>query len=125
MTSPFRRLVRRWLWLEAGSVSLSVAALGSMFIIASAARDEAPIIQTAYAGRVLPLAPVATNDAQDERLPAPIGGARADESGSDPRPPTQDAGEHEVVVSHAVPSSAPTPDPEMDEVNQYLWAVYE
>jgi hypothetical protein len=27
--------------------------------------------------------------------------------------------------SHPMPSSAPTPEPEMDEVNQYLWDVYQ
>jgi hypothetical protein len=31
----------------------------------------------------------------------------------------------DAVASHGMPSEAPTPDPEMDEVNQYLWGVYQ
>jgi hypothetical protein len=31
----------------------------------------------------------------------------------------------ESLASHFVPSAAPTPDPGMDEVNQYLWKVYQ
>ena len=31
----------------------------------------------------------------------------------------------EDTASHMIPSSAPTPEPTLEEVNQYLWAVYE
>jgi hypothetical protein len=31
----------------------------------------------------------------------------------------------DLVASHGVPSGAPTPEPQMDEVNQYLWSVYQ
>jgi hypothetical protein len=31
----------------------------------------------------------------------------------------------EDTASHVIPSSAPTPEPKLDEVNQYLWSVYE
>src|SRR5579883_1043798 len=33
--------------------------------------------------------------------------------------------EEENVASHLVPDEAPSPDPKMDEVNQYLWGVYQ
>jgi hypothetical protein len=131
MTAPFRGLVHRsWLWLEAASVGLAMAAFAAMFIVASTVDNEVPITQTAYAEHVLPVAPAPTSEAQDEQLPEPMGGERADRSNDPPPPiqegsPNQEASEPEVIVSHTLPGSAPTPDPEMDEVNQYLWAVYE
>jgi hypothetical protein len=36
--------------------------------------------------------------------------------------PVRPGGEN--LASHLIPSEGPSPDPEMDEVNQYLWSVY-
>jgi len=43
----------------------------------------------------------------------------------DGRPPVRDITEPAATASHDMPSAAPTPDPEMEEVNQYLWGVYQ
>jgi hypothetical protein len=43
----------------------------------------------------------------------------------EPLPPQSDAGATEPSASRALPSDAPTRDPKMEDVNQYLWDVYE
>jgi hypothetical protein len=55
-------------------------------------------------------------------LQTPVAGAALRELPSDD--PRQ-IGSDEAVASHGMPDQAPTPDPGMDEVNQYLWGVYE
>lgn len=126
MTSPLRGFARRnWLWLKACSLGVSIAAVASMVVIPSAARPpEAPIMEAASTERVLPLAAPAPNETRNEQVPA--GGEPAMELRSDDgRPPNQEIAEPAAMASHVIPSAAPTPDPEMDEVNQYLWGVYE
>src|SRR5580704_8822757 len=127
MTSPLPRLVGlTWYWLEAASLRASVAILASIFLMTGAARGpEAPIIQTAFTERVLPAAPPVTNApvtnaTENEPLQEPAAAEPAETRSDDDR--ITDPG---TVASHAMPSSAPTPDPEMGEVNQYLWAVYQ
>src|SRR5580704_11148402 len=122
MTSPLPRLVGlTWHWMEAASLRASVAILASIFLMTGAARGtEAPIIQTAFTERVLPAAPPVTNATENEPLQEPAAAEPAETRSDDDR--ITDPG---TVASHAMPSSAPTPDPEMGEVNQYLWAVYQ
>jgi hypothetical protein len=136
MTSPFPGFARRnWLWLEACSLGVSIAAVISIALIASAAA-EAPITEAATTERVLtesvltesglPPASPAANEARHEQVPERTGDEpaallRAD----DGQPPVQDIAGPAAIASHDMPSAAPTPDPEMEEVNQYLWGVYQ
>jgi hypothetical protein len=91
MTSPFPGFARRnWLWLEACSLGVPIAAVVSIALIASAASEAAWEL-------------------------------RAD----DGQPPVQDIAGPAAMASHDMPSAAPTPDPDMEEVNQYLWGVYQ
>jgi hypothetical protein len=58
--------------------------------------------------------------------PEPVASAPARETASpDPAAPEPGLAEAGLIASHGVPGAAPAPDPEMDEVNQYLWSVYQ
>jgi hypothetical protein len=131
MTSPFPGFARRN-WLEACSLSVSIAAVASITLIASTTRaPEASIMRAAATERVvtesvLPPAALAANEGRNEQVPERTGDEpatelRADES----QPPVQDIAGPATMASHDMPSAAPTPDPEMEEVNQYLWGVYQ
>jgi hypothetical protein len=90
-----------------------------MFLITSPARDpEVSITHVASIEPVLALAQPATKQAREDEPAIDPG---PDEGGA----PVQSAADPESTASHATPSPAPTPDSEMDEVNRYLWAVYE
>jgi hypothetical protein len=116
MTSSVRRSGRRFL-------SLSIAAVACPLLIAPSGLEEPPVLQTAFAEPVLPLGPPAASQAQPAAEPA---GAPAGEAEpQDEPPPAASSGEGELIASHGVPSAAPRPDPQMDEVNQYLWSVYQ
>jgi hypothetical protein len=56
--------------------------------------------------------------------PEPIAGA-VETPAQEPADPQSGLAETGLIASHGVASAAPTPDPEMDEVNQYLWSVYQ
>jgi hypothetical protein len=74
---------------------------------------------TASLDHALPLAPPAAQEAHNEPVPDPMGGEPPVEL------PVGSFADLGAVASHAIPSPAPTPDSEMDEVNRYLWSVYE
>jgi hypothetical protein len=131
MTSRLPGFARRN-WLEACSLGVSMAAAASIILIASAARaPAASIVQAASTERVatervLPPAPPAANEAPDEQVPERTGDERAAElRADDGQPPVQDIAGPAAMASHDMPSAAPTPDPDMEEVNQYLWGVYQ
>jgi len=73
--------------------------------------------------RHLPQLAESTTTTEQIRPQAPTAGAPLGESPLVDRP--HELGTDESVASHDMPSGAPTPEPEMDEVNQYLWGVYE
>jgi hypothetical protein len=113
-------------WLEARFLSLSIAAVACPFLVGPSGRDEAPTLQTAFAERALPVALPVASEAEPAAEPEPVTSALPDENGPQDQPPADSSTtEPGLIASHAVPSAAPTPDPEMDEVNQYLWSVYE
>jgi len=124
VTSPFLGFLRRSrLALAAGSLGLSVAILAALFGLASSKIDpEKSIGRIPAAASTLPVAPAALNEAREEQPLEPL----ASELSSDNEPPIPRS---DTVLgdtaSHIVPSSAPTPEPTMDDVNQYLWTVYE
>jgi hypothetical protein len=116
MTSSVRRSGRRLL-------GLSIAAVACPLLIAPSGHDPL-ILQAAFAQSVLPLDPPVADQARPEAEPAGAP-AREVEPQDQPPPPGASASEPELIASHGVPSAAPTPEPEMDEVNQYLWSVYQ
>jgi hypothetical protein len=65
-----------------------------------------------------PSTPTAQDKSQSPTAGAPLGEAPLMD-----RP--HGLGPEEPVAPRDLPSDAPTPEPEMDEVNQYLWGVYE
>ena len=120
MTSPFLGFLRRFrIPVAAGSIGLSVAILAALSGLSSfKIGAEKPI------GRVAPATPVAApalNEAREEQAPEPP----ATEPGADNQPIAASVTVLGDTASHLLPSSAPTPEPNMDEVNQYLWSVYE
>jgi hypothetical protein len=125
VASPFLGFIRRFrLSRGAGSLGLSVAILAAIFALKSSAIDpESPVVQIPPAARTLPV----VNEAREEQPPEPI----PIEPRGEPRPDDRPApipGSSTVLedtASHMIPSSAPTPEPALDEVNQYLWSVYE
>jgi hypothetical protein len=80
-------------------------------------QNETLTLQTALAELALPRAEPAAE-------PEPIASSRPGETAPQDGP-APGAGEPELIASHGVASAAPSPDPDMDEVNQYLWSVYE
>jgi hypothetical protein len=122
VTSPFLGFVRRFrLALAAGALGLSVATGAALYGLTSfkigPERPASP--PTAQTPAV---APPVLNEAREEPPPEPTPIA----PGPDNQPPIPDSdtalGD---IASHAIPSAAPTPEPTLDEVNQYLWTVYE
>jgi hypothetical protein len=110
--------------------SLSIAAVACPFLIAPSPNDEPPILQTAFAEPALPLAAPVVSEAQPEA--EPVGAAHSpsktgveEVEPQDQPPPGPSTDVPDLVASHGVPSGAPTPEPQMDEVNQYLWSVYQ
>jgi hypothetical protein len=129
VTSPFLGFIRRsWLSLGARSLGISVAILAAIFALTSSAIDpERPVAQIPSAGRSLPVVPPAVNEAREQQPPEPMGSGPPGWSRSDDQPPPIPSSSTvlEDTASHVIPSSAPTPEPTLDEVNQYLWSVYE
>jgi hypothetical protein len=118
MTSFFCGLGGRiWPWPAARILSLSIAVVACLLLLAaSGPQGETLILPSAE--RVLPLAPAAVSEAQSVAPPDEI-------RPQDQPPAVPDPTEPEPTASQAVPSAAPASDAEMDEVNQYLWTVYE
>ena len=116
MTSPFLGVIRRFrLSLGAGSLGISVAILA---LSSSAIDPEGPIARTPSAAQTLPVAQPALNEAREEQPPG--------EPSPDDQPPIPSSGTVlGDTASHTIPGSAPTPEPTLEEVNRYLWTVYE
>jgi hypothetical protein len=122
VTSPFLGFVRRFrLALAAGALGVSVATGAALFGLSSFKIGlERPIAPPA--AQTLPAVPPALNEAREEPPPEPT--AIAPGPDSQPPIPGSDAPVGDTA-SHIIPSAAPTPEPTMEEVNQYLWTVYE
>jgi hypothetical protein len=127
VTSPFLGFIcRSRLSLEAGALGISFAILAAIFALASSAIDpEKPVAQIPSAARTLPIVPPAVNEAREEQPPGPMAIEPPGEPRPDDRPIPGSGTVLEDTASHVIPSSAPTPEPTLDEVNQYLWSVYE
>jgi hypothetical protein len=80
---------------------------GTLILRAVSAEPAVPVVQVASEGAPVP-------------LPTPSAAAPPEQA-----VPDATATETGLIVSHGVASAAPTADPEMDEVNQYLWSVYQ
>jgi hypothetical protein len=121
VTSPFLGFVRRFrLALAAGALGLSVASVAALLGLTSF--KLGPIARTPPTAQTLPVAPPALNEAREE--PPPERPAIAPGPDSQPPIPGSDAPIGDTA-SHMVPSAAPTPEPTLEDVNQYLWTVYE
>jgi hypothetical protein len=122
VTSPFLGFVRR-LALAADALGLPVATVAALFgLMSSAIGPERPVVQRPPVADTLRVAPPALDEAREEPPPEPTPIA----PGPNNQPPIP--GSDTVLgdtASHMIPSSAPTPEPTLDEVNQYLWTVYE
>jgi hypothetical protein len=108
-------------------LSLSIAAVACPLLLAPSGVEAPPVWQIAFAEPVPPLAPPVTSPAQPAVEPAaePAGAPAGEAEPQEEPPPAASADEPALIASHGVPSAAPTPDPEMDAVNQYLWSVYQ
>src|ERR1700722_18638616 len=123
MTSPFLGFLRRnRISVAAGSLGLSVAILAALSG-ASCVKigPEKTIGRVAPAAPTSPAAAPVLNEAREEQAPDPT----AIEPGADNLPIPASVTVLGDTASHMLPSSAPTPEPNMDDVNQYLWSVYE
>jgi hypothetical protein len=116
VTSPFLRFIRQFpLSRVVGSLGISVATLAAIVALTSSAiGPERPDVQMPPAMDTSSVAPPAVTEAREEQPPD-------DQQPLFPSSSTV----LEDTASHIIPSSAPTPEPALDEVNQYLWAVYE
>jgi hypothetical protein len=85
---------------------------------------EPPILPTASAERAFPPASFRANEAQAEKLSESIESKFPGEFQSEDVLSRVSIADLRTASSGILPSSAPTPEPEMDEVNQYLWNVY-
>jgi hypothetical protein len=127
MTSFFRSSARRiWSWPEACFLGLSIAAWACLLATPlSSYDDEAPMLEVASAEPALPLALLGANEPQSAAQPEPTASALPGEIRPQDQSPAASTTEPGPTASNPAPSLAPTPDPAMDEVNQYLWSVYE
>jgi len=92
---------RVWAWLEKQILNVVIAAIASMFFITAFGHDNGTLTSLTTVGqRAWPAAPSVGQ--------------------SSPRTTAEFATSADLMAS-----SAPTPEREMDEVNQYLWSVYE
>jgi hypothetical protein len=123
VTSPFLEFIRPFrLAGAAGSLGTSVVA--AIFALSSSTIEtERPPVRMPPAVLALPVIPPAVTEARAEPPPEPME--------SEPRADDQQPlfpGSSTVLedtASHLIASPAPTPEPALDEVNQYLWSVYE
>jgi hypothetical protein len=124
MPSPFLGFLRRYrISVAAGSLGISVAILAAVFGLSSFKTGlEKASSRVPPAAPTSPAAPPVLNEALEEQPPQPA----AIEPGADTPPPVSaSATVLDDTASHPLASSAPTPEPNMDAVNQYLWSVYE
>ena len=119
MTSPFRGLVRQ-MRLRAGPGSLvaATAALASVLLISSAIGPRSTASCKHSPEHALPPAQPAAQEAHNEPVPIPWEASR-------PSVPVRSFADLGAIASTPSRARPPRPTSEMDEVNRYLWAVYE
>jgi hypothetical protein len=124
MTSPFLGFLRRYrIAVAAGSLGISVAILAALSGLSSfKIGPEKAVDRIQPAAPTSPVAPPSLNEAREEQPPEP---AAIEPDAENPPPIAASVTVLGDTASHMLPSSAPTPEPIMDEVNQYLWTVYE
>jgi hypothetical protein len=122
VTSPFLGFIRRFrLWLAAGALGISVALLAAIFVRTPAALDpRRPVVSLPPTARALSVA-----EAPEEPPPEPVAVEPPAEPRPDNPPMLGSSSVREGTASHMLPSEAPSPEPALDEVNRYLWTVYE
>jgi hypothetical protein len=128
VTSPFLKFVRQFRPARAAlSLGVLLATVAAMFALRSSVldRQDPPIIQVPPATQALPVASPVVNEAREQQ-PAPTDSEPPGSRSDDPQPlfPISSTVLADTA-SHILPSHAPTPEPDLDDVNQYLWTVYE
>jgi hypothetical protein len=125
VTSPFHGFVRQFRpSLAVKWLGIWVAVPAAIFGLTSSAIDsERPVAQIPPAARTLPVTVPAAIEAREEQPPEPIGGESRPDGLPAPIPGSSTV--LEGTASHMMPSAAPTPEPTLEDVNQYLWNVYE
>src|SRR5580704_10259869 len=116
MTSPFLGFLRRFrIPVAAGSLGLSVAILAALLGASSfKIGAERTIGRIPPAAPTSPVAAPTLNEAREEQAPEPP----ATKPSTDNQPIPASVTVLGDTASHLLPSSAPTPEPNMDEVNQ-------
>jgi hypothetical protein len=106
---------------QAGSLGIPIAAL-SLFLMACATQASPTSVGRIVLDRhLVQLAQSGIISGQNAPQ-MPVAGAPV---GKLPSDTPRKIGSDEAVASRGMPDQAPTPDPGMDAVNQYLWEVYE
>jgi hypothetical protein len=108
-------------WLGARSLGLTIAVAACPFLPGPSGQDETLILQAVAAEPAV----AASEGAPPQPEPNPSGGPIPSAVPQPQATPDASPTETGLIASHGVASAAPTPDPEMDEVNQYLWSVYQ
>jgi hypothetical protein len=117
---------RIWFGRKQASASVSLAVLAYLLSTTPSAVDyHPPALQTSSAKVVLPPASFEANVARAEQLSESVESKFPSKFQSDDVRSRVGIDDPQIASSGILPSSAPTPEPEMDEVNQYLWNVYQ
>jgi hypothetical protein len=127
VTSPILALIRRYrLPLAAAAFGLLVAIPAAMLWPKWRALEPA-VVHPLPTAQVAPV--VLVTEALEERPPEPTVAAPAatepPDAPDNPPPILRSRDLRDGTASHLLPSPAPTPEPPLDEINQYLWRVYE
>jgi hypothetical protein len=108
--------------LAAKLLGIWIATLTALFAFTSSAIDpRRPVIQILPAADTILAALPVVNEFREEQPPDSPGWSRSD----DPPILIGTTTVLEDTASHMLPSAAPTLEPAMEGVNQYLWSVYE
>jgi hypothetical protein len=121
VTSPFLGFIRRFrLPLAAGALGISVALVAAIFRLT----PEKAVVRIPPAAQIVPVAA----PAEPPEMPPPEPVAMeppAEPPAENPPPMLGNSTVLEGTASHVMPSQAPSPEPTLEEVNRYLWTVYE
>jgi hypothetical protein len=126
VTSPFLEFVHQFRPARAAlSLGILAATVAAILALRPSALDQQnPPIGIPPATQALQVTPPAVNEAREQppaRTDSEPPGSRSD----DPQPLFPSSTVLADTASHILPSQAPTPEPTLDDVNQYLWTVYE
>jgi hypothetical protein len=118
---------RVWSRLEQQLLSLAIAALASLFLVTPSGQDGGTLASITTDGRrVLSATPSAAERDDPQEVAAWVAPTQDEQiQPQEQSPPTTDVTGSGDESSPLMPASAPTPEAEMDEVNQYLWTVYQ